>query len=137
MARKFHLRFSLIFPLLKTILSLIPVKEKCVWVVAVKVVDLCQFTPTEGSDRLFVFNVVIWIVIKLPAGFCVHPNTARLTGGSIPGFWVVEARLGGEGGGGSQQSPRAGGAAWVGSSRVILCAKTGKGFAVMCSSAIS
>lgn len=104
MARKFHLRFSLIFPLLKTILSLIPVKEKCVWVVAVKVVDLCQFTPTEGSDRLFVFNVVIWIVIKLPAGFCVHPNTARLTGGSIPGFWVAEARLGGEGGGGPSKA---------------------------------
>lgn len=66
-ARKFHLRFSLIFPLLETIPSLIPVKG-CVWVMAVKpLVDLCQFTPREGSDCLFGF--VIWVVIEVLAGF--------------------------------------------------------------------
>lgn len=106
MARKFHLRFSLIFPLLKPLLSLIPAKEKCVWVVAVKAVELCQFTPGEGSDCLFIFDFIVWMVIKRLAGFCLHPNAAGLARGGIAGFWVAEAGLGG--GGGSQQSPRAG-----------------------------
>jgi len=97
-ARKFHLRFSLIFALLKTLLSLIPAKEKCVWVVAVKAVDVCQFTLGEGSDRLFVFDFVMRIDIKPSAGFCLHPDAAGLAGGDIPGSWDAEARPGGGGG---------------------------------------
>lgn len=68
-ARKFHLRLGLIFPLFKTLPALIPVKEKCVCVVAVKAVDPCQFTPAEGSDRLSIFGSMIWMVMKVPVGF--------------------------------------------------------------------
>lgn len=113
LARKFHLRFSLIFPLLKTIPSLIPVKEKRVWVMAVRLVDPCQFTPREGSDRLFGF--VIWVVIELPAGlYWSWQPSAR------------EAVWGCGGAGGSQQSPRAGGQRGQGA------AEAGKRFAVLC-----